>query len=133
MRADQKAPVFRLRSHRGLLTMGELRDFANFAEGILGHTLTMEGVNGSRSLGDGTAVIDAPGVIREGDVTRTTTVRREDRPSHVFSRTGGLAFWPQLRGFHDHLWPQLRAFRLRGGSIINSRASSGAQSLNFGA
>lgn len=132
MIARSQLPVFRLASTRGLLTMQELQAFAGFAEDMLSQTLTIDGVNESRPLGDGTTAITAPATINEGDATRATVIRRPQKPRHEFPRSGGIALWPHLRDFHDHLWSQLRDFRLRGSSLKATRKTGTAQRLEFG-
>lgn len=133
MLAKKNLPVFRVRSIRGVLTMKELREFAAFAEGLLGKSITVEGFTGARQHAEGGFVVSGPAIIHEGDQPHTTTLRRSSKSAHQFPREGGLAFWPHLRAYHRHLWPQVRELKIRGTIVKSSREdSSGMQHLKLG-
>lgn len=122
MLAATSLPTFRVRSIRGVLSMAELVEFAAFAETLLAKSITVEGFDSARPSEDG-FVVTARDALDATQQPRSVTLRRAARAAYRFPRSGGLAFWPQLRDYHRHIWPRVREMKVRG-NIVKATSSA---------
>ena len=130
MLAQASAPAFKLRSHRGHLTMQELIAFAEHVAQIMEREVIMEGVQSVRPQADGAVTITA-NPLTEGDAVPSMNVNVTPRPRHTFPRAEGLALWQHLAAYHEFLWPQVESFRLLSKDIVQNRSVGPVQQIKF--
>lgn len=122
MLASTKTPVFRISGTSPLAKMEDLWRFARFVAQIMGHEISVEGVEFASAGADGSVTLKVKS-LREGDSTGTLDIAPPPRHFH-FKRAHGPVMQADLMAYAAFLRREMSRISWKSSGLAMSRRTA---------